>query len=198
VGVVAPWVVFNMVRFERPVLLTTNDGTTLLGANCPDTYSGPSLGGWTIECVSGRPDYDPAEEPSVRSARQRSQAVEFVTGHLTQTPKVVVARVLRTFDLFGLGELVQQDVGEERPRWAVWTGIGMFWLMVPVAVYGSVMVARRLRWLLLAPVVSVLVTTVLFYGAHRIRSSAEPTLVVFAAVAVTHLWWGRRQRWVGA
>jgi hypothetical protein len=30
----------------------------------------------------------------------------------------------------------------------------------------------------------VLCTTVLFYGGHRIRSSAEPTVVLLAAVAV--------------
>lgn len=192
VAVVAPWVGFNMARFERPVLLTTNDGTTLLGANCPSTYSGSTLGGWTIDCVSGRPDYDPAEEPSVRSARQRSQAISFVAHHLGDVPKVVTARMLRTFDLYGVGDLVKQDVGEERPRWAVWSGIVMFWLLVPMAGIGVRLAARHVRWLLLAPVVSVLATTVLFYGAHRIRSSAEPTIVVLAATAAVHII-GRRR-----
>ena len=186
-GVLAPWVTFNMVRFERPVVLTTNDGTTLLGANCPDAYSGGVIGGWTIDCVSGQPDYDPAEEPSVRSARQRSQAFSFVAHHLGSTPKVVAARVLRTLDLYGLGNLVQQDVGEERPRWAVWLGIGMFWLLAPLAAVGARFASRPRRLLLLAPVLSVLVTTVLFYGAHRIRSSAEPSIVLLAAIAVSQI-----------
>ena len=194
VGVVVPWVAFNLARFERPVFLTTNDGTTLLGANCPETYSGSTIGGWTLGCVTSQPDYDPAEEPSVRSARQRSQAVAFVKGHLGDTPKVVAARLLRTFDLYSLDELVHQDVGEERPRWAVWVGIAMFWLLVPLAAFGGRLVARRDRWLLVVPVVSVLVTTVLFYGAHRIRSSAEPTVVVLAAMTVVHLIGMRRQR----
>ena len=186
-GVLAPWVTFNMVRFERAVVLTTNDGTTLLGANCPDTYSGSVIGGWTIDCVSGRPDYDPAEEPSVRSARQRSQALSFVAHHLGSTPKVVAARVLRTLDLYGLGNLVQQDVGEERPRWAVWLGIGMFWLLAPLAAVGARFAQRPQRLLLVAPFLSVLVTTVLFYGAHRIRSSAEPSIVLLAAIAVSQI-----------
>jgi 4-amino-4-deoxy-L-arabinose transferase-like glycosyltransferase len=181
-AVVAPWAAFNLSRFENPVLLTTNDGTTWLGANCPQTYSGADIGGWTIECVAADPDYRPDEEPSVRSVRQRAMARQFVgEATLGQLSKVAVARVARTIDLYGLGDLVKQDVGEERPLWAVWAGIVGFWVLAPLAVLGAVRSRRRTRFLLLAPVVVVLVTTVLFYGAHRIRSSAEPSLVVLAA-----------------
>jgi hypothetical protein len=37
---------------------------------------------------------------------------------------------------------------------------------------------------LLAPVLVSAITTVAFYGGHRIRSSAEPSIVIFAALAV--------------
>ena len=40
--VLAPWVVPNLVRFNDPVLMSTNDGSTLIGANSPQTYSGAS------------------------------------------------------------------------------------------------------------------------------------------------------------
>jgi 4-amino-4-deoxy-L-arabinose transferase-like glycosyltransferase len=111
VAVVSPWVVFNVARFERPVLLTTNDGTTLLGANCPAVYSGPILGGWVVDCVVGDPDYSLEEEPSVRSARQRSLGVHFALDHVTDWPKVVAARVGRSLDLYGVDQLIAQDVG---------------------------------------------------------------------------------------
>ncbi|MEY4175744.1 MAG: hypothetical protein RI900_2909 [Actinomycetota bacterium] len=189
VGVVAPWVAFNLSRFENPVLLTTNDGTTWLGANCPQTYSGAAIGGWTIECVASDPDYRPDEEPSVRSVRQRGMARQFVAeASIGTLGKVALARVARTLDLHGLDDLVTQDVGEERPRWAVWAGIAMFWMMAPLAVVGAMGLRRRTRALLLAPVAVALVTTVLFYGAHRIRSSAEPALVVLATSGALVLW----------
>ena len=38
--VIAPWVVPNLVRFDEPVVMSTNDGLTLIGANSPQTYSG--------------------------------------------------------------------------------------------------------------------------------------------------------------
>jgi 4-amino-4-deoxy-L-arabinose transferase-like glycosyltransferase len=182
--VVAPWVVFNLTRFERPVFLTTNDGTTLIGANCDEMYQGGDAGGWSVLCVTLDPDYRPDEEPSVRSARQRSLAFAYVGDHLSDVPKVAAARVLRTLDLYGLPDLLHQDVGEERARWAAWVGIVMFWAMAVLSVFGARRLSRRAWSLLLLPVVVVLFTTVVFYGGHRIRSTAEPSLVAFSAVAV--------------
>lgn len=188
-AVVVPWAAFNLARFERPVLLTTNDGTTWLGANCPETYTGGTIGGWSVLCVAADPLYSPDEEPSVRSARQRGLAKEFVSqASLGDLAKVAAARVGRTLDLYGFEGLVSQDVGEERPRWAVWAGIAAFWFLTPLAAFGASKLDRWRRVLLLAPVAVVMVTTVLFYGAHRIRSSGEPSLVVLAASGGVALW----------
>jgi hypothetical protein len=193
---VAPWVLFNLSRFDETVTLTTNEGTTLLGSYCDATFSGPELGGWSISCVTSDPAYSMDEEPSVRSVRQREMAVTYAREHLDELPVVVVARVARTLDLYGLDSLVAQDVGEERWRWASWAGIVSWWVLAPLAVAGAVVHRRHTRadpvgraglWLLAVPVVSVLVVTVVFYGAHRIRSSLEPTVVVLAAVAVLAL-----------
>ena len=195
---VAPWVTFNMARFEMPVTLTTNDGTTLLGSYCVHSFQGPNLGGWSIFCITDDPAYSMDEEPSVRSARQRDLAVQFARDHVGDLPKVVAARIARTLDLYGLDSLVQQDVGEERYRWASWAGIASWWVLAPLAVVGGVRLSRRTAprrwplWLLLCPVASVTLITVVFYGAHRIRSSMEPTVVLLAAIALVWLWDRRR------
>lgn len=183
-AVLLPWVAFNLARFENPVFLTTNDGTTWLGANCDSTYGGEGVGGWNLSCVFADPDYRMDEEPSVRAARQRSIAAHYVRGHLGDVPSVVLARVGRTLDLHGLRDLVHQDVGEERPEWAAWAGIVSFWMMAAASVFGAPLLGRRNRWLLLLPCLVVACTTVLFYGGHRIRSSAEPSMVLFSALAV--------------
>lgn len=188
---IAPWVVFNLARFERPVTLTTNDGTTLLGSSCDETFSGPELGGWSLACVVADPDYAMDEEPSVRSARQRSLAIDYLRAHADELPKVVTARLARTLDLYGLDSLVAQDVGEERYRWASWAGIVSWWALAPLALLGVRAVSVRRRMLLALPVVSVVVTSVTFYGAHRIRSSLEPVVVVLAAITVSAGW----RRW---
>lgn len=180
----APWVGFNLARFERPVTLSTNDGTTLLGTYCDRTFAGPEIGGWSVFCVVDDPAYSLEEEPSVRSARQRSLALDYARAHVRRLPTVVAARLGRTFDVYGLTSLVAQDVGEERYRWASRTGIVTWWALAITALFGVRRLGARVRWILAIPVVAVLVTTVVFYGGHRIRSSMEPSVVVVAAVAL--------------
>jgi len=189
--VLLPWTIFNLARFDKPVFLTTNEGGALLGANCDDTYFGPAQGGWSLLCLVNDPFNDPAEDTSQRAARQRHEAFAFVRDHLSSVPRVELQRLGRTFDVFALRDMVRGDVGEERERWAAWAGIVSFWLLVPVAALGAVKTRRRDRAVLLIPVVIALATTIVIYGGHRIRSSAEPSIVIFAAVAVGY--WSTRR-----
>lgn len=195
VALMLPWTIFNFARFERPVLLTTNEGPAWLGANCDPTYYGDVQGGWSLLCLVNDPANKPGEETSVRSARQRREAASYVRHHLHSVPRVVVQRVGRGLDLYALGDMIKGDAGEERERWASWIGIVSFWLLAPVAAFGAVMTRRRDRALLLIPVLIAFVTTVLIYGGHRIRSSAEPSIVIFVAIAIDR--WATRAglRW---
>jgi hypothetical protein len=135
------------------------------------------------------PAFDPAEEPSVRSARQRSLGVHFALDHAQRLPVVAAARLGRSLDVYALEDTIFQDVGEGRPKFFSWLGVVLFWGMAVVSVFGARMLDRRRRVLLLISVATVLTTSVLFYGAHRIRSSAEPSLVILTAVALVQ--WSR-------
>jgi 4-amino-4-deoxy-L-arabinose transferase-like glycosyltransferase len=178
--VLAPWMLFNASRFERSVLLTTNDGTTLLGANCDDVYGGSNMGGWSLFCVFDAPEV-PGDD-SVRSAAQRDLAFEYIGANIERVPLVMAARVARVVDLHGVPDMVNGDVGEERPRAGVWLGIVMLWALIPLSLLGL----RRMRpvhaQVLLLPVVVVLAITIVFYGGHRLRAPAEPVLCVAAAM----------------
>ncbi len=182
--VIGPWIVFNLVRFQQPVFLTTNDGTTWLGANCDESYNGIGTGGWSYSCVAEASDVASDEDPSVRSQRNRSSGLDYATDHLDELPRVVLARVGRSLDLYAVHDLISSDVADERPRLWAWAGVPVFWVLAGLAPFGARRISKRQRWLLLLPVVTVLFSTVVFYGAHRIRSSAEPTLVVLAAIAI--------------
>jgi 4-amino-4-deoxy-L-arabinose transferase-like glycosyltransferase len=182
--VVLPWVTFNLARFEDPVLLSTNDGSTLLGSNCSRTYNGAHLGGWTIFCIADDPLFVTGEEPSVRSVRQRSLGIHYALDHVGDWPKVVAARVGRSLDVYAIKDTIFQDTGEGRPKWAAWVGVVWFWILAIGALLGAQRLPRRPRSLLLLPIVVALAATVLFYGAHRIRSTAEPSLVALTAVEI--------------
>ena len=187
----SPWFAFNASRFERTVLLSNNDGTTLLGANCEDVYGGSNIGGWSLFCVLYGPE--PAGDESVRSAARSAEAASYVRRNVDRVPAVMVARVLRLVDLYGIDDMVNGDVGEQRPRAAVWTGIVMMWALIPLAAIGLWRTPRAARHVLLIPVVIVILTTVLFYGGHRLRAPAEPVLCIAAAVALGR-WLPERNR----
>jgi hypothetical protein len=184
--VLLPWVAYNTSRFDTLVLMSTNEGNTWLGANCPPTYAGPSMGGWIIGCLDDGPDR-PGENTAERSVRRRHEALSFVTAHASRVPLVVAARVLRGADLFRVGENVRADVGEEQPRWAVWAGMICWWVLAPVGAFGLWRVRRRVRYVLLVPVLGVAFVTVVFYGSHRLRAPMEPVVVIAAASALANL-----------
>jgi len=185
VAVVVPWSIYNLARFERPVLLSTNDGTTLRGANCDLTYN-DDVGGWDTRCL-GPPD-DGDVDASVRSARWRSEGLTYIGDHLGRLPVVVAARMGRTLDLYGLDSTIDNDVREEKARPVVVAGVVCWWLLAVGAIGGWRGLRRTpARWFLAVPVAGVLVTTVLFYGAHRIRAPGEPAIVVLAAAGIVDL-----------
>ena len=191
--VLLAWVGPNLVRFDRPVVLTTNEGPTLLGANCADSYSGSGTGGWSLFCVLDAGGL-PGEDSSVRSDRQRRMAARYAVDHVGRVPMVVAARIGRMVDVVGVPDMVNGDVGEERPAWASWTGVACFWVLAVLAAFGFARLRPPARWVLLAPVVSVLVTAIAFYGAHRIRAPAEPVIVVAAGITAG----GLASRWARA
>ena len=195
--VIAPWVAYNQSRFDESVTLSTNDGSTLIGANCPETYSATSLGGWSLFClldVQGPPGVD----DSVRSQLQLNAAIDYALDNLDRLPLVAVARVARSLDLYQLSNLVHSDVGEEKAEWAVWSGMVCWYVLAPLAAVGLARTRRRERDILLIPVVIVLITSIAFYGSHRLRLSLEPVVVVGAAAAIVTLLQshqdGRRRR----
>ena len=192
VATLVPWSAYNLSRFDEPVLLTTNDGNTLLGANCDISYY-DDIGGWDLRCLG---PLDAGSDASQRSRERRDAAFDYVADHPGRLPVVVAGRAGRLLDVYGLGSLVSLDVGEEKARWAVWAGIGAWWILAVAAVVGWVVLSRwriGARWWLLVPCVAVLLTAVVFYGAHRIRAPAEPAVVLLAAVALGAVFERRRR-----
>ena len=80
-------------------------------------------------------------------------------------------------------------VPEGRRAWVQQLGAAIYFVLIPLAVYGLVLLRRRRVpvLILLAPFVTVTVTALLAYGQIRFRHSAELSLVVLAAVALDRL-----------
>lgn len=192
--VVGPWVGRNLASFRDPTFLSTGAGPVLAGANCPDTYHGPLLGGWSITCSI---DVPAGADQSVTSSRQAAKGVRYAEGHLDRLPVVVAARVGRVWDLYEPLEMVERTVDEGRPAAASLAGLLAYYLLLPPAALGVVVLRRRRVpvWPLLAIAGVVTVVAAAGYGLVRFRAEFEPALVVLAAVGLDTVWRQVRRRW---
>ena len=181
--VVAPWVGRNVAAFSDPTFVSTGEGPVLLGANCPLTYAGSGLGSWSLQCSIEVP---PAQDQSVESARQFDAGLHYLEGHSSRLPLVIAARVGRVWDLYEPAQMVHTDVNEGRPVPASFAGLLSYYLLLPFAVAGVVVLRRRSVkvWPLLVSAVAVTVIAATSYGQVRFRSEFEVSLVVLAGAGI--------------
>lgn len=181
---IAPWTARNWATFDRPVLISTNESTVIVGANCHATYSGPDIGFWRDDCRTPIRETNEA----VRAARFRREGLEYAADHVERLPLVAAVRVLRTWGAYQPRR--QVSFAEGRHRRVEQAGVLAYLVLLPLAAYGALLLRRRGEPLaiLLAPVLLVTLTSIAAYGYTRFRHAAEISLVVLAAVAVTHLW----------
>ena len=184
----------NLTEFNRFVPISTNGATAIAGANCDTTFSGKWIGAWHFDCTTeayqsfkdtslADPHYD--ETDHIAPAQQ--YGLDYMADHASEVPKVLAARVLRSFDLWDpFGSQIDYDDGDAGVR--PWQQIGyvMFWVMVPFAVYGVVLLRRRKRpsWPMIAPVIVVAVASAALHGCTRFRAGAEPGIIVLASVGI--------------
>jgi hypothetical protein len=178
----------NLLRFEHPVLLSTNDGSTLLGSNCDAAYHGTTKGLWILDCVLAESDPH-AADASVNAVRFRSAALHYVRHHLGQVPGVVAVRELRAWSFWSPRQEVYLNSGEGDETWVSWAAIVGSWAMMAGGVAGMVVLHRRDRpvWPLGAQLLAVTISAAAFYGLARFRIGADVALLIASAVALEAL-----------
>lgn len=189
VVVLAPWVGFNLARFDERTFVSTNDGIALLGSNCDGVYRGGGIGLTNLQrCL---PERFPPGDQSVVAAEFRRRALEYMGDNPGRLPAVVAARVGRTWGVFRPAEMVSYNVHEGREEWVTRLGYVVYFPTLVAAVVGVVVLVRRRQrvvlTVLLAPVVAATVGAAVTYGQTRFRAPAEPALAILAAVAIVAL-----------
>ena len=153
--------------------------TSIAGANCARTYHQPELGSWNVGC-SVRPL--PGDESVVANGLRRA-GITYAQNHLGRVPLVVAARIGRTFEFYDV------DPNTRGPEWVDWLVAGAWYLLVPFAIAGGVLLRRRGVSLLpvVATVIVVAVAVALTWGTPRFRVPVDVVVVVLAAVAIDAL-----------
>jgi 4-amino-4-deoxy-L-arabinose transferase-like glycosyltransferase len=183
--VLSPWLIRTWIVFNQPVWISTNSGTLIAGANCSRTYYGPWIGLWQIGPCIGPAHGNEAQ----RAATLRSQGVRYARHHASRVPLVVAVRMLRIWDFYRPNQQAGYETLEQRDLRFEQAGVGVYYALLPLAIYGLVLLRRRGQPLiiLLSPAILVTLAGALGYGITRLRMAADVSIVVLAAVAMVAL-----------
>jgi 4-amino-4-deoxy-L-arabinose transferase-like glycosyltransferase len=194
---IAPWVAYNMSRFEEPVYLSTGIGHTLQQSACDEVFYGRLIG-YYWQCYTLPASADRLDE-SERDALPREYALDYLDAHKSRIPLVVAARVGRLWGAFKPGQTTAMDWWiEGRGRAASWASTFFYYAMIPFVIVGLVTMWRRKISLVpvLAPAVIVTISAAITFGIPRYRAPAEVGLVLAAAIGIGTAWsaWHNRRR----
>jgi peptidoglycan/LPS O-acetylase OafA/YrhL/4-amino-4-deoxy-L-arabinose transferase-like glycosyltransferase len=186
--VIAPWVGYNVTRFENPVTLSAQFDHTLVSANCDEVFYGPSTGYWSRNCVeAAEPLTDPLDDASEEGVVFRRLARDYVEDHKARTVLVLGARVGRTFGLYQPENQVDlDDLYDGKEKGLGQAGLVVWYAVAIAAVAGMVGLRRAGRPIFpfVAIVAATVLTVLVTYGATRFRFPAELALCIPAAVSL--------------
>ncbi len=201
----SPWLIYNNLRFEKPVTITSATGTVIMAGACDEAWSGQSIGFWAL-CFEGRNLQIELEEElpgswrtrddpgrvvydeSVRDEFNREKAIEYYVDNWQRFPKVAFARVGRSFEFFRVSHTLRMNYGVEG-RWEEPStlGLGLYYSLVPFTVMGALLLRRRGQRL--TPLLSVwpmiAFASITTFGLTRYRVPIDIAMMVLGAVALS-------------
>ncbi|MHB1139523.1 MAG: hypothetical protein ACYC2O_11245, partial [Microthrixaceae bacterium] len=194
----APWIAYNMTRFEQPVTISTGSGQTLAAGNCEHTYSGLAVGYYDLRCLRSPAIEVPTGDPSENDPVYRELALSYMSEHRGELPRVLAIRWARLWHVYGAEQSLNLDGWVEgrsggppgTDRSVVRAALLSYFALVPFSVAGGVVLLRRrvALWPLLVQPLLATVVAAFTFGITRYRAGAEITLVVLAAVALCAAW----------
>jgi len=210
--VMAPWLVFNNLRFERPVTLTAASGDVLMAGSCDAAWSGELMGTWAT-CFEQRgllAEYEAAlpgvtdreqgwvkYDESVRDEFMTRHAIGYTLDHWKRYPVVALARVGRSLEFFRVGSTLRLNY-EVEGRWRVpsTAGLVLYYLLVPFTIAGGLAMSERGRRLvpMLSIWVMVIFASAVTFGLTRYRVPVDVAMVIMSGIGIEWLWQRYRAR----
>jgi 4-amino-4-deoxy-L-arabinose transferase-like glycosyltransferase len=201
----APWLGYNLARFEEPVLMTSATGAVLMAGSCDTAWEGDSLGYWAL-CFDQRELWDDLEaaypgatldppdqviyDESVIDAWNREQATEYITDNADRLPVVVAARIGRALEVYQVRHTLDLNWRiEGRGKLPSTIGLYLYYVLVPLTLLG--LIDLRRRRISLTPLLSlwgaVLLAVATTFGVTRYRLPVDLAMIIAGAIGIAWL-----------
>jgi 4-amino-4-deoxy-L-arabinose transferase-like glycosyltransferase len=195
--VVSPWTLRNYLEYDSFVLVSWQDAAAVYGTfNDEAANDDEAPYAWRTTNARDAPLFEPRnrmEEDELRD-RLNDNAVEWIKDHPDALPKAFFWNGLTRFwDIRRPSTALSEVPHEGRSRFLTKVGLGMYYVLLPLAVL-LLFLARRRRALVL-PVAAIALAASLTHtivSLTRYRSVIEPLIVVLACGAVALLLERRR------
>lgn len=187
--VIAPWVGYNMARFEKPTYISNGLGVTLASADCNTTFSGTLEGYWSMACALKAPVVKGDE--SVQNAAYQNYVIKYLKHHTNRLVPVTLAKIGRAFGLYKPIQQINFDAMiETRPLHWAFVGLYMFYALAILSLGGTLVLLRRRIpvFPLWAVGLNVVIAVIIAFGNTRYRAPFEACLVIMSAVAMEWAW----------
>jgi 4-amino-4-deoxy-L-arabinose transferase-like glycosyltransferase len=199
----SPWLVYNNLRFEKPVTISAVTGTVMIAGACDGAWTGESLGYWVNcfddeliaeleEALPGTWPDDEADrvvyDESVIDEFNREQALEYYQDNWQRFPKVALARMGRSLEVYRVSHTLRMQYTVEG-RWEEpsTVGLGLYYALVPFTVVGGLLMRRRGQRLtpLLSMWPMIMFASAITFGLTRYRVPIDIAMIVMASVALS-------------
>lgn len=199
----SPWLVYNNLRFEKPVTISAVTGTVMIAGACDGAWTGESLGYWVncfddeliAELKEDLPGSWPDDEidrvtydESVVDEWNREHAIDYYADNWKRFPKVALARMGRSLEVYRVSHTLRMQYGVEG-RWEEpsTVGLGIYYALIPFTMLGGLLLHRRGQRLtpLLAMWPMIMFASAITFGLTRYRVPVDIAMIVLASVALS-------------
>lgn len=188
--VISPWTIRNYRIHHKFVLISTNGGATFFVGNNRSSEGGHLPGTWE-EALGFKPDFVmlPSNFPMWRNLSETESERTFYSlafSWIREDPGrflgLLPLKFKRTWSPFTTSRV--STARKYRDLFAL-----IFSLLLILAVFGFILSLRkwRLLFLIYSPIITVTLTSLIFYGSTRMRSPSDPFLLIFSALGVERL-----------
>jgi 4-amino-4-deoxy-L-arabinose transferase-like glycosyltransferase len=210
VVVVGPWVVRNDLQLGA-LTLSTNSGSTWVGAYTPNTFSpgNPEYGSFDDETQFADaavllkwgkpPGHAKAWTELTLNNALGTLGKTFARQHLSDLPGVILAREGRMWGVYSTGTQLTNDSEEGgQVRGFYIAGWFVEWISIPLTLAGAIVlggISRRHLVILIVPLLVAVLDAAVFFGSTRLRVVAEPSMFLLSSIAIVTAARRVRTRW---